>query len=84
MRAFGGQVRWTLRNLGRTDQMDFLDVEDDDDERRMSPRATALMQVIVSVTVLGIAGAVLLTGPSDDGGKAAWGVIGTIVGYWLH
>ena len=83
MRALGGQVRWTLRTLARPDHTDFLDV-DGDGEQGMSPRATAIMQVLVSLTVLGIAGAVLLTSPSDEGSKAAWGLLGTVVGYWLH
>jgi hypothetical protein len=46
--------------------------------------ATVIMQIVVSLVVLAAAVYVLLATSNADDHKWAYGVIGTIVGYWLR
>jgi hypothetical protein len=46
------------------------------------PRSRAIMQIVVSLIVL-VAGFSVLANGSDEAGKAAAGLIGAVVGYWL-
>jgi hypothetical protein len=79
MRAFGNRLRsaeWELRR-GTVD----YSFEEHHADRRGDP-ARAIMQIVVSLIVLGAGFFTLATG-SDEATKAAAGVIGTVVGYWL-
>ena len=46
--------------------------------------ATVVMQIVISLVVLAAAVYVLLATSNADDHKWAYGVIGTIVGYWLR
>jgi hypothetical protein len=51
--------------------------------RSTAVRVRAVMQIVVSIVMLGGGLIVLLKG-NKDAGQAAAGIMGTVVGYWLR
>ena len=52
-------------------------------QRRSEAATRSVMQVVVTVAVLGAALGIIVAGEDADAQKWAFGIVGTIIGFWL-
>jgi len=85
---FGHQIRYTLDVLdAHRAPVDLGGRRQGEADRRVelaSQYVRALMQIIVSITILTVCFWMLVTSKDDSLRKIASGFIGTVVGYWLR
>ena len=82
MHLFGNRLLQLAKDLFGFDIEEFDAYLPQLRTRQPDPRYRAIMQIVVSLVVLGAGFYVLATG-SDTAGQAAAGAIGAVVGYWL-
>ncbi len=84
MRIFGQQIGFAIDVIKAA----FRPVDAGSDAKRRVELAAqssrVVMQIVVSIVILGFGGHLLVTSSSDSVQKACVGFIGTVIGYWLR
>jgi hypothetical protein len=85
MKYFGSQIGEAINILAARHSMATLGSSKEADDRvKLAQQFTRLvMQVIVTIIVLAGCFAVILKSSDQTATKAAYGLLGVVVGYWL-